>query len=98
MATLDKQLHDGFFKQALSDPRSASIFLREHLPRDVAALLGPELPEPVPASFVDERSKQHHADLLFRVRLKDGCDALVFILIEHKSAPQRLARLQLLRY
>ena len=38
-------IHDAFFKRALSDPERAGLFLREHLPTDVADLLGPEAPE-----------------------------------------------------
>jgi predicted transposase/invertase (TIGR01784 family) len=91
-------VHDVFFKQVLSDPKLASTFLREHLPANVAALLGPEPPEPVPASFVDEELRQHHSDLLFRVRLKAGTEAFAYLLLEHKSSPDPGARLQLLRY
>jgi predicted transposase/invertase (TIGR01784 family) len=90
--------HDAFFKQTLSDPRLAGTFLREHLPPEVAELLGPEAPEPVAGSFVDEQLRQHHSDLLFRVRLKTGDDAFAHVLLEHKSSPDRGARLQLLRY
>jgi predicted transposase/invertase (TIGR01784 family) len=98
---MSKQLvniHDAFFKQVLSDPGLASKFLREHLPPDVADLLGPDLPEPVPGSFVDEELRQHHSDLLFRIQLKAGHGAFAYVLMEHKSSPDRGARLQLLRY
>jgi hypothetical protein len=44
-------VHDAFFKQALSDTKLADTFLREHLPADVVDLLGPEPPEPVRGSF-----------------------------------------------
>src|SRR5579862_3751371 len=90
--------HDAFFKQVLSDPKLADTFLREHLPADVVGLLGPEPPEPVPGSFVDEDLRQHHSDLLFRVRLKTGSGAFAYVLMEHKSTPDQAARLQLLRY
>ena len=91
-------VHDAIFKQVLSDPKLADTFLREHLPTDVAVLLGPAPPEPVPASFVDEHLRQHHSDLLFRVRLKAGTDAFAYLLMEHKSSPDKGAPLQLLRY
>jgi len=91
-------VHDAFFKLVLSDPKLADTFLREHLPTEVAVLLDPEPPEPVPASFVDEDLRQHHSDLLFRVRLKAGTDAFAYLLMEHKSSPDRGAPLQLLRY
>ena len=91
-------IHDAFFKQALADPRLAATFLREHLPSDIAELLSQEPPEPVPGSFVDEDLKQHHTGLLFRVHLKSGAAAVAYVLMEHKSAPDPGARLQLLRY
>jgi predicted transposase YdaD len=91
-------IHDAFFKQVLSDPKLADSFLREHLPADVVGLLASEPPEPVPGSFVDEELRQHHSDLLFRVRLKTGSDAFAYMLLEHKSSPHPGARLQLLRY
>src|SRR5438105_9257931 len=70
---------------------------RDHL-RPLAGLLGPEPPEPIPGSFVDEELRQHHSDLLFRVHLKTGPAALAYVVMEHKSSPDPGARLQLLRY
>ena len=98
MSNPPANIHDAFFKQALADPRLAGTFLREHLPSDIAGLLSPEPPEPVPGSFVDEELQQHHTDLLFRVHLKSGPAALAYVLVEHKSSPDPGARLQLLRY
>ena len=98
---MSKQLaniHDGFFKQALGNPMLAGTFLREHLPPEVADLLGPEAPEPVPGSFVDEELRQHHSDLLFRIHLKGRREGYAYVLLEHKSSPDPGARLQLLRY
>ncbi len=54
---MSKQLgniHDAFFKPVLGDPELAGTFLSEHLPPGVVDLFGPEAPEPVPGSFVDE--------------------------------------------
>jgi predicted transposase/invertase (TIGR01784 family) len=99
--TMSKQLgniHDSFFKQALSDPGLAGTFLREHLPPAVADLLGPEVPEAVAGSFVDEDLRQHHSDVLFRMHLRSGSDAFAYVLMEQKSSPDPGARLQLLRY
>jgi predicted transposase YdaD len=59
MSTPIANIHDAFFKQVLSDPMLAGTFLREHLPSDVAELLGPEPPEPMPGSFVDEELREH---------------------------------------
>ncbi len=92
-------IHDAFFRKVLGDAESAGTFLREHLPPEVAEVMGPEPPERVESSFVDEKLAQHQSDLLFRVRLRTGnAVAFAYVLIEHKSAPDSLARLQLLRY
>jgi predicted transposase/invertase (TIGR01784 family) len=91
-------IHDSFFKKALTDRQAADIFLREHLPREVVDLLASELPELLPGSFVDELFGQHHTDLLFRIQLRTEQDALAYLLMEHKSSPDEATPLQLLRY
>lgn len=91
-------IHDAFFKNFMGEPRLAQSFLREHLPPEVAELLALEAPERLPGSFVDEKLAQHHSDLLFRVRMKTPDEALVYVLLEHKSAPDHGTPLQLLRY
>jgi predicted transposase YdaD len=99
MSKQSDNVHDRFFKKALSDPQHAGTFLREHLPPDVAGLLDHEQPlVPLPSSFVDEKLREHHSDLLFGVHLKAGGHALVYVLLEHKSSSDKGARLQLLRY
>jgi Putative transposase, YhgA-like len=98
MSTQIGNVHDAFFKRVMGEPSLARTFLREHLPAEVAELLGPEPPEPVAGSFVDEELREHHSDLLFRVQLKEGSEAFTYVLMEHKSTPDRGARLQLLRY
>ena len=54
--------------------------------------IGPEPPEQVLGSFVDEELRQHHSDVLFRVRLKTGSDAFAYVLLEHKSSSDSGAR------
>jgi len=91
-------IHDAFFKQVLSDQQTAGTFLREHLPSEVTGLFTCDPPERVPGSFVDEKLRQHHSDLLFQVQLNTGQNAFAYVLLEHKSSPDSAARLQLLRY
>jgi predicted transposase/invertase (TIGR01784 family) len=90
--------HDAFFKKVMSEPLLAGTFLREHLPPDLVELLTLESPQLLPGSFVDEALAQHHSDLLFRVPLKTGDEALAYILLEHKSSQDPGTPLQLLRY
>ena len=49
-------------------------------------------------SFVAPKRQAHYSDLVFRVRLRSGRPAFLYLLFEHKSRPDRFARLQLLRY
>ena len=98
MAHSPTHIHDSFFKSFMSRPELAGTFLREHLPSPIAELLSGEFPELLPGSFVDEDLTQHHSDLLFRLPLKAGHDALAYVLLEHKSSQDPATRLQLLRY
>ncbi len=90
--------HDAFFKRLLGAPDAAATFLRERLPPDIAAALAPDAPEPAPGSFVDERLRPSQSDLLFRVRTVEGDEAFLYALLEHKSDPDPMVALQLLRY
>jgi predicted transposase/invertase (TIGR01784 family) len=42
--------------------------------------------------------QEHQTDLLYQVQLKNGSPATLYLLFEHKSFPDRLVALQLLRY
>jgi predicted transposase/invertase (TIGR01784 family) len=90
--------HDRFFKDLLSRPKAATDFLSNYLPPEIAAPLDLSAPEIVKDSFIDEELRQHFSDLLYRVNLKSGGDALVYILFEHKSGPDEWVAFQLLRY
>jgi hypothetical protein len=56
-----------------------------------------KLREPAPGTFVDEALSGSQSDLLFSVQLA-GRPALVYVLLEHKSAVDPWVALQLLRY
>lgn len=90
--------HDKFFKEALTQPEAARIFLRDYLPPAVAAQLDLTQLRLVKDSFVDESLQEHFADLVFEVALRHGGNLFVCILFEHKSYIDTLTSLQLLRY
>ncbi|MGH9939886.1 MAG: Rpn family recombination-promoting nuclease/putative transposase, partial [Blastocatellia bacterium] len=90
--------HDRFFKEVLSRPETAADFLANYLPPDVAAALDLSALELIKDSFTDEELRQHFSDLLYSTRLKGGQPALVYLLFEHKSEPEKEVSLQLLRY
>ncbi len=86
--------------RALVDkPSRAASLLTDYLPPKVAALLDLKAPlEAVKGSFVDEDAHSSQCDALFRVRLKDGQDARLYVLLEHKSQVDAATPLQLLGY
>lgn len=90
--------HDRFFKDLLSRPEAAASFLENYLPAEIVAALDLNQFELSKDSFLDEELRQHLSDLLYRVQLKSGGEALVYILFEHKSAPDPWVAFQLLRY
>lgn len=79
--------HDTFFKRTFSRIEIAAEFLRHYLPAKVVRQLDLTRLSLEKDSFVDARLRQHFSDLFFRVGLKDGGEAFVYILLEHKSAP-----------
>ena len=90
--------HDSFFKDLLARPEMAADFLAHYLPPEVAAELDVTVPELVKDSFIDAELQPHFSDLLYRVRLKRGGAAYVYVLFEHKSAPDAWVGFQLFRY
>nr|MBP8292620.1 Rpn family recombination-promoting nuclease/putative transposase [Caldilineaceae bacterium] len=90
--------HDKFFKEALTQPEAARIFLRDYLPAEVTAQLDLARLQLVKDSFVDETLQEQFSDLLYEVGLRDGGNAYVCVLFEHKSYVDPLVALQVLRY
>ena len=90
--------HDEFFKYALGRPETARDFLSNALSPGVTALLDLATVELASGSFVDTHLRAHFSDLLYRVKLRDGHDAYVYMLFEHKSYPEPQIAFQLLKY
>jgi len=96
--TEPSQPHDKLFKGLLDQPGTAGALLRERLPPGIAALLADDPPELVDGAFIDDALQGSQSDRLFRARLKDGGDVLLYVLIDHKSTPEPGIILQLLGY
>ena len=90
--------HDRFVKATLSQPDIAASFLTNYLPRETVELLDTSKIELVKDSFVDSDLREHQSDMLFQVQTRNGKAAYVYVLFEHKSAPDPWVALQLLRY
>lgn len=92
------QVHDSFFKDSFGRLEVAADLVARYLPSDVVAALDLGSLSLEAGSFVDERLRTRHSDLLFRVRLRAGGEAYLYLILEHKSTVDRLVPLQLLGY
>ena len=90
--------HDHFFRQMFGDRSVLSDFLQDYLPGEVLAQFDLATLELRRESYIDEDLREHQADLLCQVVRKDGSPAFLYLLLEHKSGPDRWVTLQLLRY
>ncbi len=91
--------HDALFRALVANPARAGALLAEYLPKEVADLLDPDTPpEAVEGSFVDADAARTQCDALFRVRLKTGHQARIYVLLEHKSNVDASTPLQILKY
>ena len=84
--------HDALFKRAFGVPQHAAAELRCVLPTSACERLDLDALALMPASFVDAELAHRHADLLFRVPIRDrpGKAAYVYVLLEHQSEPDHL--------
>jgi predicted transposase YdaD len=90
--------HDRFFKRLFGNLAVAADFINNYLPAEITARLDLESLTIEKESFVDEELRNHFSDLLYRVKLKTGGEVFIFLLLEHKSAPDVWVAFQLLRY
>ncbi len=90
--------HDKFFKEVLSRQEVARDFILYYLPSDIVGLFDIESLEIRKDSFIDKELKEHFSDILYSVDTKGGGSSYVYVLFEHKSYPERLISLHLLRY
>ena len=91
-------IHDAFFRDAMSRRDVAADFLRQYLPAGVARHLDLETLTIAKDTFVSDDQARQYSDLLYEVKLHGRGDGLVYFLFEHKSFHDRFTALQLLRY
>ncbi|MBK8802778.1 MAG: Rpn family recombination-promoting nuclease/putative transposase [Fibrobacteres bacterium] len=89
--------HDPFFKAIFSDVGHAKDLLRGVLPAAVLDSLDLDHLEPEPASFVSDSLDESFSDLIFTCPLQ-GNQAVVAILLEHKTWQPKHIHLQIFRY
>ncbi len=91
--------HDRFFKLIFSEPSQAAALLRGALPAGLKELLDLDSLKLDNNSYVDDRLKEHFADLVFDCNCHSPALSMkLVLLIEHKSYVSPHIHLQLLRY
>lgn len=89
--------HDTLFKVLFSDLRRAAEALRVLLPPAVVQRIDWSTLVHERDSFVDEKMRASHADLLFSAAM-DGRPVKIYVLFEHQSTYDRRMPRRLLRY
>jgi predicted transposase YdaD len=90
--------HDSLFRALIDDVGRAGVLIRDYLPEIISSRLAEESPVLLDGTFIDPALKASQSDRLFSIALRDGGWALLYILFEHKSAPDPFIILQLLGY
>jgi hypothetical protein len=90
--------HDGFFKRLFGNLEVAADFLRNYLPAEILSRLDLGTLELEKESFIAPELRESFSDLLFSVKASGDIRVFIFLLLEHKSAPDRWVAFQLLRY
>ncbi len=90
--------HDHFFRESFRKLRIIRGFLREYLPPTLLNQIDLDTLILEDGSYIDEELRMHQTDILYRVQMIDGKSLWLYLLFDHKSAPDRWVILQLLRY
>lgn len=89
--------HDGYFKAAFSDIPTVSVFLKTHLPAQIASLVDWSTLRKISATHVSDTLEQSQSDLVFTAKTA-GYDLIIHFLFEHQTTPQAVMPLRLWLY
>ena len=96
--TVPADPHDGYVKRIFGQTEVAREFFARHLPSAVVEQLDLGTLQAAKDSFIDDELRGSYSDLLYTVQRKGGGEAAIYLLLEHKSQPDRLTPFQGLRY
>ncbi len=89
--------HDASYKKIFAHRRSVADLLRGFA-GDIASHLDFATLERLPASFVSDHLDQHHADMLWKIRTRNGDWLYLLILLEFQSTIDRRMARRMLDY
>ncbi len=100
MAKRDYTPHEGLFQKVFRAPENTRHFLKKHLDEDIQRHIDLSTLYLENTTYLDDDLKKHFSDLVFSVMLEgeEFPTAKVYLLFEHKGAPESLVGMQVLRY
>ncbi|MFP4479986.1 MAG: Rpn family recombination-promoting nuclease/putative transposase [Desulfohalobiaceae bacterium] len=92
--------HEGLFLKIFQNLDNARHFLKQHISEDIQKRLDLDTLRLKHTTYVDEKLKKHYSDLVFSVQLigHESQFARIYLLFEHKSSPDPLTGVQILKY
>ncbi len=91
--------HNACFRDFFKDPEFVKAFIKYHIPEEICSLLDLDTLQVDLSGFVSEEHREYYADVMVTVQLKGHTENVnIYILLEHKSTPEFLTRLQVLNY
>lgn len=89
--------HDKQFRQSMHNPIIAQNFFENYLPDWAKNEIELGKLELQPDTFLSATAKAYYTDLLYKVPIH-GKEGFLFLLVEHKSYPERFLPLQIMEY
>jgi len=92
--------HEGMFLKIFQNLDNARHFLKNHMSEELRKRFDLDTQRLEPATYIDRKLKKHYSDLVFSVRLVGYKKqfAKIYLLFEHKSSPDPLTGVQILKY
>ena len=90
--------HDALFRMLVEEPDRVATLLRQYLPEGLSKRMADTPPKLLDSTYIDTTSRMTQSDRLFEIKLTNDTPALIYTLLEHKSAPEPGTPLQLLGY
>ena len=89
--------YDALFKHFMSNPNNAMDFFDLFLAKEIWAKVNKQYMELCPESFVDNKLKHKHVDILYRTRF-DNEDGYIYILSEEQTQPDKALPFRIMQY
>ena len=91
--------YDALFRRLFENPEVSADFARYYLPADYQGKIDFESATIDRDTYINEVMRRNYTDLLYRFDKKEGEGQLyLYLLYDHKSAPDKWVSIQLLRY